>query len=100
MSVSIHPGIVPTGLYEPYLKENPFLKFGMAAVGPFLTKPQNGALNQLWAVAVEREKLTNGAYYSPVGVKACKHQFVSDEEGAKALWEWTDREVSSERGDS
>lgn len=90
LSVSIHPGMVDSDLYD----ANPAARAGRGMLGVIGRNARSGALNQLWAAGVKKESLTNGAYYTPVGVRATRNRFPTDEEEAKKLWEWTDEQVA------
>lgn len=98
-SVSIHPGVIITDLYQS-LRQNFFLKMGMwvyALLFPVLPghfkDTRGGALNQTWAATVGKEKLQNGGFYKPVGVLAQGSTYGRDMGLAKKLWEWTEAEL-------
>ncbi|KAJ6484546.1 oxidoreductase [Mycena vulgaris] len=50
----------------------------------------HGAENQLWAATGEKSKILNGAFYTPVGVRA---EAPSKDELAARLWNWTDEKL-------
>ncbi|KAL1960494.1 hypothetical protein VTO42DRAFT_7793 [Malbranchea cinnamomea] len=93
-AVSVHPGVIFTGLYETYNRRNPVVKAGLQVISPFVSGEERGALNHLWAAGVAKEKLTNGEYYTPVGVRGWNNPFAHDVEAGRKLWEWTDEQVS------
>ncbi|KAF9698065.1 hypothetical protein EKO04_003909 [Ascochyta lentis] len=97
-SVSIHPGVIFTDLFQS-LRANVFLKAGLWIYGLFFfmipghfKSPEGGALNQTWAATVEKKSLVNGAYYKPVGVKSGGSKAARDEGLQKKLWEYTEAE--------
>ncbi|KIW17382.1 hypothetical protein PV08_04576 [Exophiala spinifera] len=93
-SVSLHPGMIHTGLYAPNFQTNPLVRYGTKLVGPLIfTSVAGGALNTLWlAAGAKKEALKNGQYYTPVG-KAQNNKWATDAEAGKKLWEWTEQEL-------
>lgn len=88
LSVSIHPGVVQTGLVGNLGLANKMLVY-VTNVGRML-KPAEGAYNQLWAATSDRSKMINGAFYEPVGVLSNKLDATSrSEKLAAELWDWT-----------
>ncbi|KAL2834023.1 retinol dehydrogenase 11 [Aspergillus pseudoustus] len=88
-SVSIHPGVIRTGLVE-----------GMGAVKRWFVYVSNvgkmvsleeGAYNSLWATTTSKEKVANGAFYEPVGKLGGLDSRAKDEGLAGELWEWTQK---------
>ncbi|KAL2216959.1 putative short-chain dehydrogenase/reductase family protein [Thermoascus aurantiacus ATCC 26904] len=99
LSVSVHPGVVASDLYETSSESRAFLRYAKAVLAPLVMRTvRTGALNQLWAAGAKRELLTNGAYYTPVGVIQKNNKHATDVELGKKLWEWTDAEVSEKQG--
>lgn len=100
MSVSLHPGTIATDLYRSVEKEgNPLVRHGLAIFKPMvLQNVQIGALNQIWAAIADREDLTNGAYYVPVG-EPIEKQYTTDADMGRKLWEWTEKEVEEKSDD-
>jgi NAD(P)-dependent dehydrogenase (short-subunit alcohol dehydrogenase family) len=99
-SVSLHPGVIFTDLFQS-MRSNVFLKLGMWVYGCFFfmipghfKSPEGGALNQTWAATTRKENLVNGAYYKPVGVKSEGSKSARDKGLQKKLWEYTDAELS------
>ncbi|KAL0062120.1 hypothetical protein AAF712_011047 [Marasmius tenuissimus] len=91
-SVSVHPGIVNTGLTSSstwFTRAFLFVWTSWRQV-----TPEEGAYNQVWASTVDRTILKNGAYYDPVGVLSTPGQDAQDRGLAKKLWEWTEEELS------
>ncbi|CAO2650997.1 Nn.00g092940.m01.CDS01 [Neocucurbitaria sp. VM-36] len=98
-SISLHPGVILTDLYQS-LRANFFLKIGvwiygfLAMVLPGHYKDtKGGALNTTWCATVEKEELVNGAFYNPVGKKNAGSKWARDEGLQKKLWEWTEAEL-------
>ncbi|KAH7356578.1 hypothetical protein BKA65DRAFT_494982 [Rhexocercosporidium sp. MPI-PUGE-AT-0058] len=94
ITVSIHPGIVATGMLagqKPSSKV--FMTIENLLMGVSKVDEDEGALNQVWAAAgVKKDGLVNGGYYEPVGV-LCDYKLnkTAKNEGlAKTLWEWTE----------
>ncbi|KAF2629506.1 NAD(P)-binding protein [Macroventuria anomochaeta] len=99
MSVSIHPGIIFTDLFQS-LRPNVFLKAGLWIYGLFFflipghfKTTEGGAMNQTWAATAKKEELVNGAYYRPVGVKSEGSRAARDKGLQKKLWEYTEAEL-------
>jgi NAD(P)-dependent dehydrogenase (short-subunit alcohol dehydrogenase family) len=93
-TVSLHPGLIKTDLFEPNL--GPIMRFGVGLVGPLLYQNiPTGALNQLWAAAgAEKQTLVNGGYYTPIG-QAKKNKWSTDPAASKKFWEWTENELKA-----
>ena len=53
-----------------------------------------GAKNQLWAATVDKEKITNGGYYEPIGIPGEHDKCSKDENLARELWDWTEKELN------
>ncbi|PSN65952.1 NAD(P)-binding protein [Corynespora cassiicola Philippines] len=93
-TVSLHPGVVKTGLTTGVSLFNKMIVYLIIYLGrvQFL-EPEQGALNQLWCAAgTKKESLVNGAYYVPIG-EDYDHTLdatARDAGLAKKLWEWTE----------
>lgn len=92
-SVAVHPGVVATDL----VGSQKFLQRAFIQASQFgtLLKPEEGALNQVWAATADREKIENGSYYEPVGKLSQEWlgKTAKDDALAKRLWEWTEEEL-------
>ena len=97
-TVSIHPGVVETGL----VTNMQFADRVMVYIPNWLMnvpilKPEEGCHNQLWAaVGAKKNELVNGAFYVPVGIM-CNDKLdktARDEKLAKELWTWTEKVLS------
>jgi NAD(P)-dependent dehydrogenase (short-subunit alcohol dehydrogenase family) len=96
LSLSIHPGVVATGLVGNLSFANKAIVY-LTSMGKLL-KPSEGAFNQLWAVGVSKEKVENGQFYEPVGVLSTRLDKVAkdnDNELATQLWDWTEKELEA-----
>ncbi|EAW13858.1 oxidoreductase, short-chain dehydrogenase/reductase family [Aspergillus clavatus NRRL 1] len=92
-SVSVHPGVVSTGLVENQGWANRAL-INVTNIGKIL-KPSEGAYSQLWAATTAKESLENGQFYEPVGVLSSKlDKIARDDALARRLWEWTDEALA------
>jgi NAD(P)-dependent dehydrogenase (short-subunit alcohol dehydrogenase family) len=89
ISVSIHPGVVGTGLVGNLSGWNKVVVY-MTSWWQ-MKSPAEGAWNQVWAATVDKAKLESGRYYVPVG-KAVKSSREDEAIGDK-LWEWTEKEL-------
>ncbi|CRG89487.1 short-chain dehydrogenase/reductase family protein, putative [Talaromyces islandicus] len=93
-SVSVHPGVILTGLYSSVSQRYAFGGLGTKMVGIFGTQIPKGAHNQLWAAAgARKEELANGNYYVPVGNHKINNKFAKDETMGRRLWEWSEAEL-------
>lgn len=94
-AVSIHPGVVSTGLVGD-------LGFGgrlivyISQLGRLKT-PAEGAYNQLWAATGKKGEggVVSGEYYEPVGVTGTHDKESKNQELAEELWEWTQKELEA-----
>ncbi|KAK0728439.1 putative short-chain dehydrogenase [Lasiosphaeria miniovina] len=93
LSVSLHPGVIKTGLVSslPVAKRK-FVEWSIKVTGDAFTSPDKGAYNQIWAATYKRSDMSNGSFYMPIGVLSDKmfDKAAKSEELAKKLWEWTD----------
>ncbi|RAO66893.1 uncharacterized protein BHQ10_002905 [Talaromyces amestolkiae] len=94
-SVSVHPGIVASDLYNGTQATNGIAGAMLPSLKLLLFRSvRSGTLNQLWAAAGARKsELVNGAYYTSVGHRNKGNRFVLDGVLAKRVWEWTEKEV-------
>ncbi len=97
-SVSVHPGVIKSDLWNSTNKNNALIRFGLMLIRPLMFQTiQTGAHNALWAAAgTEKDELKRGAYYTPVGKLDSGNsgnKYANDVEAGKALWEWTEAEI-------
>ena len=95
LSLSVHPGLVSTDLYQTTQQSNMFMKVGLMVGGWLRVTAEQGALGQLWASVASRGRNMNGAYYKPIGVKSSGNWLAADAKLAEEFWEWTENEVLS-----
>jgi len=91
--VSPHPGLVSTNLANSSSGASSIWKVALTIAPWFAQTPEKGARNQLWASVGDGVK--SGEYYEPIGVSGRTSALGKDEELAKRLWEWTERELES-----
>lgn len=92
LSLSVHPGVIATGLVTGLSFFNKLLLYGMFFSK--MTSQEEGILNTLWATCVPREKVENGGFYEPVGVKGKLDKKMRDDDLARKLWDWTEKELA------
>ncbi|KAJ5491745.1 hypothetical protein N7539_003312 [Penicillium diatomitis] len=93
-SVSVHPGVILTDLYESMNSRSVLLKWGLKLLRFFGSSIPQGALNSLWAAAgAKKDDLRNGAYYVPVGNCKPRDRYVRKTDMAKRLWDWSESEA-------
>jgi NAD(P)-dependent dehydrogenase (short-subunit alcohol dehydrogenase family) len=111
-SVSVHPGVVNTEGFSSLGWWGRFILTGLN-FNNWVT-PEEGSRNALWSVTAplyrDQQKtddeskmkderirgkgfVVNGAYYEPVGAPGKHIRMSSDEDLAKRLWEWTEKEL-------
>jgi NAD(P)-dependent dehydrogenase (short-subunit alcohol dehydrogenase family) len=88
-SLSIHPGVVGTGLVSGLNMWNKALVYVLTYWQ--MKTPKEGAYNQVWCATVDKAKLETGRYYVPVGT--AKQSDREDNEVGEKLWEWTQKEL-------
>jgi NAD(P)-dependent dehydrogenase (short-subunit alcohol dehydrogenase family) len=89
-SVSVHPGVVQTGLVNDLrIKEKLFV---YATTWWMILQPHEGAFSQTWAATVDKAKIRNGGYYEPVGKWEDGKLNSTARDGAlsERLWDWTE----------
>ncbi|KAF2010907.1 NAD(P)-binding protein [Aaosphaeria arxii CBS 175.79] len=92
--VSLHPGVVKTGLATEMMKRYPYLQWLFKiVVNLFFTDVHKGAYGQLWAATGRSSELESGAYYVPLKKKVTGNKMVNNDELAEKLWDWTEQEL-------
>lgn len=95
-AVSIHPGVIKTGLVKSLRPGHRAFAY-ITNIGRFRS-PSEGAYNQVWAATVAKDRLKNGQFYEPVGILSSKlDKTARDERLASRLWEWTAEQIESNR---
>ncbi|KAJ5746125.1 hypothetical protein N7520_011307 [Penicillium odoratum] len=93
-SVSVHPGVILTDLYQSVGSRTPFFSVGSKVLQLVGSTVQQGAYNSLWAAAgAKKEDLVNGSYYVPVGNLKRDNKFATSIDMGRQLWEWTEAEL-------
>lgn len=94
-SVAVHPGAVDSGLYGHTKDLSSMMNYSLTALGSmFFRTVATGALTSLWAAGSPKDRLENGAYYTPVGYRSNGTAVVQNAELAKRLWNWTESQVA------
>ncbi len=93
-SVSLHPGVVLTQLYDSTRDANFIVRLGLPLFARLLFDDvPRGALGQIFlAAGAKKGAIVNGAYYTPVGRRQ-NIVLTNDEEQGRRLWRWTDEQV-------
>lgn len=95
--VSVHPGEVKTELYARQPGDD-FVKYLQKDIAPaHWYGVEQGVKNQLWAGTVADKDIVNGEYYEPVGEIGKAEKGALDDELAKELWEWTQKELEGHK---
>jgi NAD(P)-dependent dehydrogenase (short-subunit alcohol dehydrogenase family) len=90
-SVSVHPGVIHTGLVE-NLELTKWMFVKVTTVGMVVTI-EEGAYNTLWAATTKKENLRNGEFYEPVGVIGRQSGMARNEKVSGELWTWLEKEL-------
>jgi NAD(P)-dependent dehydrogenase (short-subunit alcohol dehydrogenase family) len=97
-STSIHPGTVKSDIWGKATNINSW--FNSLVVKPLVAisgvSNEEGAKNQLWCAF--SPDVENGRYYEPVGKAGKDGPLSRDEQMAKRLWEWTEKELAAGGG--
>lgn len=94
-SVSVHPGLIYTDLYNSSVKSNPITKLGASLITPLMFKSvAKGAYCQIWAATAPNDQLKNGSYYELVGVTSQGSGHARSDKEAEQLWEFTEKELA------
>ncbi|KAK4117227.1 NAD(P)-binding protein [Canariomyces notabilis] len=90
-AVSVHPGMVQTELWDKTTGAWSILQPALRGFKKLLPTIEEGAKNQLWASV--SPDVRSGEYYEPVGIPDLASALGKDDELARRLWEWTEREL-------
>ncbi|KAL5413094.1 hypothetical protein PMIN06_009100 [Paraphaeosphaeria minitans] len=97
-SVSVHPGVIITDLYNAFVS-GPVLKgifWFYKQLVPILPghfkDVRGGALAQTHLATAEKSTIQNGEFYRPVGIVTKVSSYSQDLGLARKLWEWTEEE--------
>lgn len=90
---AVHPGVVQTQLVANG-SGTPWYVKGLVKLGyGFLKKVEDGVKNQLWASV--SDDVVSGEYYDRIGKGGLASEDGKDDDLARRLWEWTERELES-----
>jgi len=94
-AVSVHPGVVKTDLFS--APESGFIVNAIRrVVVPLMgVSVEEGAKNQLWA-STAKDGVVSGKYYEPIGIAGKEGAVAKDNQLAKKLWDWTERELEGQ----
>ncbi|KAH8809094.1 hypothetical protein F5884DRAFT_706269 [Xylogone sp. PMI_703] len=96
ISVSLHPGIVKTGLARSAKEGNWWYHLAQPLIEFRAPDARRGAYTQLYCAASPAVKLTdNGCYYVPVGKKQEPSKLGRNTQLATKLWDWTDTQLAA-----
>ncbi|KAH6988893.1 short-chain dehydrogenase/reductase [Ilyonectria sp. MPI-CAGE-AT-0026] len=90
---SVHPGSIATNLFEVAATQSLLIRGARTLGSPFLSSVENGVKSQLWAAT--SKEVTSGEYYESVGVKGMASKYAKDDDLARELWAWTEKELQS-----
>lgn len=92
-TLSIHPGVIETGLVGNLGFWNKALVH-VTSYNKMLTS-EEGSQNQLWAATAPKDGMTNGSFYEPVGAPGKTDKRTTDASLRKELWEWTEKQLEA-----
>ena len=94
--VSLHPGVVKTGLSTPFLSSWSWqVPFVWLIMWSQWVTPYRGAWGQEWLATTEKKNLKNGAFYYPIQRIASGSANAQSKELADKLWQWTQKELDA-----
>jgi hypothetical protein len=88
MSISIHPGVISTGLVGNISMMKKVFVYMTSYF--MMVSEEEGVKNGLWTATVDKSELTNGQVYEPVGVVGRTTKPSQNKELAAELWNWTE----------
>ncbi|KXG54054.1 Short-chain dehydrogenase/reductase SDR [Penicillium griseofulvum] len=92
-SVSVHPGVIQTGLVDGLSLKDKIIVY--SSTWRSIIQLREGAFNQTWAATVDKAEIRNGGYYEPVGKleNGKLNETARDDNLAERLWDWTEEEL-------
>jgi NAD(P)-dependent dehydrogenase (short-subunit alcohol dehydrogenase family) len=93
LAISVHPGVFKTGLVE-NLGWGKRTFITVANAGKFGDEKEM-ADNTCWGATSSRERIENGGFYTPVGVRGKKVRENENMVLAGKLWEYTEKELAT-----
>lgn len=95
-AVSLHPGMIKTDLYASTVENSFFMRHVLGIFGPLIYYDiPYGALTQLWLSTVEKSKITQGGFYTPVGQLQRGNTYTRSADMQERLWDWTEEELKA-----
>ncbi|KAF4125738.1 Short-chain dehydrogenase [Geosmithia morbida] len=89
---AVHPGLVQTQLMTKADGTSALVRTLVNVIGPWIvSSATHGARNQLWA-SVSKD-VQSGEYYEPVGRAGLGSACARDDDLARKLWDWTEKEL-------
>lgn len=88
---AIHPGTVDTNVISSATGAPVILKYVARYAHRFLASVDQGVKNQLWASVAK--DIQSGGYYEPIGIAGKVKPRGKDDDLAKKLWDWTEKEL-------
>ena len=93
-SVSIHPGVIFTDLWNTQLSLLNRIFTYLATLGQAVPVHE-GAYTSCWAATTQMENIISGAYYEPVGVVGTQTKNSQSKELGEQLWTWSQKELEA-----
>ena len=91
-AVSVHPGVIWTGLWNVQWSLLNRIFVYLATLGQSISV-EEGAHNPCWAMTAPKESLSPGAFYEKVGVIGSQSKDSQNKELSEKLWTWTEKEL-------
>lgn len=93
MIVAIHPGEALTGLFSREPADERVKQLQSVQAVQHATTVEECVKNHLWSGTVSEDKLVSGDYYEPVGEAGRTEPIGKDDDVAKKIWDWTEKEL-------
>lgn len=93
-STSLHPGFIMTDLYVSANKGSVFTRMGSLIIRHVMPDVREGAKNQLWCAAGNKQDVRSSYYWTPVGHKSSGSSLARNGTLAEELWEYTEKEFA------
>lgn len=93
-SVSIHPGVIWTNLWNAKLSLLNRISVFVATLGQAIPI-EEGVHNTCWAATTAKDNVTSGVFYEAVGVIGSQTKDSKNKELGGQLWTWTQKELES-----
>ena len=93
-SVSVHPGVIWTNLWDTKLSLLNRIFVYLATLGQAVPV-REGVYNACWAMTTERQNISSGAFYEPVGIIGSQTKNSRSKELGEQLRNWTEEELKA-----